>query len=150
VGGGFIGPTPLTSPLWCAVWQLEGAFATKYGKLVSFSEQELIDCDSGQEGCEGGIYQAAFTFVGKNGGLCTEGEGPDGRWMVGLCCNFAYTPSPVKRRSVVAGDHLSLNPRVVVPPEAYPYEHHESGSCSTTCTPVPGSAVQCWNSVASG
>lgn len=33
---------------------MEGAHQIKTGKLLSFSEQELVDCDTKQHGCNGG------------------------------------------------------------------------------------------------
>jgi len=56
---------------------LEGAYAIKNGHLVSFSEQQLVDCDNlsngGRDhGCNGGLMDNAFAWVGKNNGLCTE------------------------------------------------------------------------------
>jgi len=60
---------------------LEGAYFTKYGELPSFSEQQLVDCDSlknggSDHGCDGGLMDNAFTWIGKNGGLCTETNYP--------------------------------------------------------------------------
>jgi len=60
---------------------LEGAYAIKYGKLVSFSEQQLVDCDNlrngGKDhGCNGGLMDNAFSWIKKNGGLCSEDEYP--------------------------------------------------------------------------
>ena len=58
---------------------LEGAYAIKYGNLVSFSEQQLVDCDKGltlNHGCNGGMMDDAFDWIGKNGGLCTESDYP--------------------------------------------------------------------------
>ena len=56
---------------------LEGAYFVKNGKLVSFSEQQLVDCDNlrgggRDQGCNGGLMDNAFTWIGKNGGLCLE------------------------------------------------------------------------------
>lgn len=53
---------------------VEGINKIESGKLVSLSEQELIDCDvkSGNQGCQGGLMETAFTFIVKNGGLTTE------------------------------------------------------------------------------
>ena len=60
-----------------ATGALEGAYFNKYGKLDSFSEQQLVDCDNlkngGKDhGCNGGLMNNAFTWISKNGGLCSE------------------------------------------------------------------------------
>jgi cathepsin L len=56
---------------------LEGAYFVKYGVLESFSEQQLVDCDNrlngGKDmGCKGGLMDNAFSWINKNGGLCSE------------------------------------------------------------------------------
>lgn len=60
---------------------LEGAFFLKTGTLDSFSEQQLVDCDNRKNGgkdmgCNGGLMDNAFSWIEKNGGLCTESEYP--------------------------------------------------------------------------
>ena len=60
---------------------LEGAYFLANGKLKSFSEQQLVDCDTlgngGRDhGCNGGIMTNAFSWITKNGGLCTEQDYP--------------------------------------------------------------------------
>lgn len=60
---------------------LEGAYYNKYGTLESFSEQQLVDCDTlkngGRDhGCNGGLMDNAFAWIGKNGGLCKESAYP--------------------------------------------------------------------------
>ena len=60
---------------------LEGAYYIKYGSLESFSEQQLVDCDTlkngGRDhGCNGGLMDNAFTWIEKNGGLCSEASYP--------------------------------------------------------------------------
>ncbi len=39
-----------------ALGAIEGAFYIKHKKLISFSEQMVVDCDSNDEGCEVHIY----------------------------------------------------------------------------------------------
>lgn len=39
---------------------IEGQYAIKYGKLLEFSEQELVDCDKLDEGCNGGLMDNAY------------------------------------------------------------------------------------------
>jgi len=60
---------------------LEGAYKLKTGTLKSFSEQQLVDCDNwrhggSDHGCNGGLMDNAFTWVKKNGGLCSESDYP--------------------------------------------------------------------------
>ncbi|KAK3017951.1 hypothetical protein RJ639_005230 [Escallonia herrerae] len=61
-----------------AVAATEGITQLKTGKLISLSEQELVDCDTGGEdqGCEGGLMDNAFDFIQQNRGLSTEANYP--------------------------------------------------------------------------
>jgi hypothetical protein len=56
---------------------LEGIYSIQTGKLISFSEQQLVDCDNFKHGgkdhgCNGGLMDNAFSWIHKNGGLCSE------------------------------------------------------------------------------
>ncbi|CAN6444214.1 unnamed protein product [Victoria cruziana] len=61
-----------------AVAAIEGITEIKTGKLLSLSEQQLVDCDvkGENEGCEGGYMEAAFRYVQSSGGLATEADYP--------------------------------------------------------------------------
>ncbi|KAJ8921571.1 hypothetical protein NQ315_010476 [Exocentrus adspersus] len=54
---------------------LEGAYARRTGSLVSFSEQNLVDCCSANSGCNGGAMQYAYDYIRDNG-IETEGDYP--------------------------------------------------------------------------
>lgn len=53
----------------------EGAWAISGNKLVSLSEQQLVDCSSQNSGCNGGEMDLAFEYIQQNG-LCTDASYP--------------------------------------------------------------------------
>jgi len=68
---------------------IEGAYQQKTGKLVSFSEQDLVSCDfNGDQGCNGGLPSAAYCFV-RYYGLTLEADYPytAGKGVSGVCRN---------------------------------------------------------------
>jgi len=90
----------------------EGANFLKTGRLVSLSEQNLIDCSAvyGNDGCNGGLMDYAYEYIIKNRGIDTEasypyeGQGP-------LTCR--YNPansggSLVSYTDVASGDEAAL------------------------------------------
>lgn len=55
---------------------VEGIYQIRTGKLVSLSEQELVDCDTLDDGCDGGISYRALRWIASNGGITTEADYP--------------------------------------------------------------------------
>merc|ERR1712031_100928 len=52
-----------------AVGTVESAYALAAGKLGSYAEQQLVDCDTtgGSEGCNGGFNQYGISYIGSTG-----------------------------------------------------------------------------------
>jgi len=59
-----------------ATGTLEGQHFRKTGKLVSLSEQQLVDCSTDDHGCGGGWPYSALSYIASNEGIDTEESYP--------------------------------------------------------------------------
>jgi len=59
-----------------AVANIEGQFAIKNKRIETFSEQQLVDCDDVDQGCNGGLMDYAFDFLKREGGLESDANYP--------------------------------------------------------------------------
>ncbi|XP_073316303.1 vignain-like [Primulina huaijiensis] len=75
---------------------VEGINKIKTGRLVSLSEQELVDCDREKDnsGCNGGLMADAFEFIKAHGGLTAEKTYPY-KARNGNCDSAKFMNAPV-------------------------------------------------------
>jgi len=84
-----------------AVGTVESAYALAAGKLGSYAEQQLVDCDTtgGSEGCNGGFNQYGISYIGQTG-IASESAYPY-KAVDGTC--RASTVSKELPKGTVAG-----------------------------------------------
>ena len=58
------------------VGNLEGLYYANKGVMKTFSEQMIVDCDTSDSGCNGGLMEYTFTWLKNNGGLMYEDDYP--------------------------------------------------------------------------
>lgn len=89
-----------------SVQALESAWAIKTGNLYNLSEQEIVDCDKLDQGCNGGLMENVFNWIRDNGGMTTTGNytytGHDG------VCDFKKNQSVVQVKGYVSVPNNSL------------------------------------------
>jgi cathepsin F len=61
---------------FATVGNLEGLYAANKGVMKTFSEQMLVDCDTSDSGCNGGLMQNTFNWIKRNGGIMYDSDYP--------------------------------------------------------------------------
>ena len=76
-----------------AIGNIESMYAIKTGSIVQFSEQQLVDCDKVDQGCNGGLMEDAFKYL-ETTGIMAEASYPyAGK---GSTCKFDQTKVQAK------------------------------------------------------
>jgi len=125
---------------------VEGCHKITTGKLVALSQQQIVDCDTTDDGCDGGLMDNAFQYVMKNGGLdslaCYPYQGQEGN-TCGYnksCCVSTLTSF----KDVTTGSESALQAATYLVPVAigldaspFSFQYYSSGvyydpTCSST------------------
>jgi len=127
-----------------ATGSIECNYAIANKVLNSLSEQQLVDCSipEGNLGCDGGEMDSAFTYVIKEGGLCSEAEYPytasDGKCKSSTCgtkYNPIKTYTDVTKKDETALEQAAVTGCVSVAIEAdqFAFQYYSSGILTGTC-----------------
>jgi hypothetical protein len=103
---------------------IEGAMFKAHGELVSLSEQNLVDCDSGDQGCNGGLMDNAFKFDEAAKGLCSEADYPY-LAVAGTCssnCTKVNGSLVTSYLDIAEKDHHGLIASIAIQPTAIAME----------------------------
>jgi cathepsin L len=116
----------------------EGLVKITTGNLISLSEQQVLDCTGGANGCNGGDINAAFRYVAGSGGLQPEAAYPY-VGQKGACRSGGATPNSAAsvgapRSASLSGDEGALQQLAAGQPIAVAVEasdpdfrHYRSG-----------------------
>jgi len=122
---------------------LEGALEIASGKLVSLSEQQFVDCDKVDAGCNGGLMDNAFGYAEKNA-ICTEAS-YQYTAQKGTCkassCSVGLSKGSVTGYKDVATDSeqalmsaVAKNPvSIAIEADKSAFQLYKSGVLTTTC-----------------
>jgi C1A family cysteine protease len=109
---------------------VEGAYAIKTGKLLSFSEQELVSCAGsfGNQGCNGGLMDNGFKYIQQSGDTLESNYPYTGK--TGTCNKAKTSPVAVKvtgYKDVASKNEAQLQAAVAQQPVSVAIEADQSG-----------------------
>ncbi|QCD87568.1 cathepsin L [Vigna unguiculata] len=121
-----------------------GIHALSAGKLISLSEQELVDYDSKSvdQGCEGGLMHDAFKFIIQNHGLNTEAnyqyQGVDGKCNANVIANDAatitgYEDVPANNEKALQKAMANQPVSVAIDASGSDFQFYENGVFTGSC-----------------
>lgn len=61
---------------FAAIGNIESQYAIKHNRLLNLAEQQLLDCDQIDQGCNGGLMHLAFQEIIRMGGVESEASYP--------------------------------------------------------------------------
>jgi len=129
------------------VSNIESLYFKKYGKLLTFAEQQLVDCDTTNYGCNGGSIELGFNYVKKNGlGSSTSYSYKAARGT----CQYSSSNAVAKITSYVQEtsksetkirDMLVAYGPLAVAMNATPLQYYSSGIFTSSCAGALNHAV---------
>jgi len=128
-----------------ATGAIEGRYSiARGGSPTPLSEQELVDCDSRDSGCNGGLMDYAFYFVEENNGICSESaypytSGETGR--SGRCQSYCSPVATVRSYSDVSPNSQSQMENAVcsgpvsvaIEADQYSFQMYGGGVLTSRC-----------------
>jgi len=124
-----------------ATGAIEGAWYVSKQKLVSLSEQQLMDCSKseGNQSCEGGLMDYAFEYVISNRGITTESSYPYAA-ADHTSCKSSTAAASITKYTDVAHTEAALQNAVAKQPVAVAieadqnaFQFYSSGVLTGTC-----------------
>lgn len=120
---------------------IEGAVFLKSGKLVSVSEQQLVDCSGaeGNQGCNGGLMDYAFEYVIKNKGIGSEASYPytakDGtcKTVPSVSTISGYKDVPVNSETALMTAVVQQPVSVAVEADQSVFQYYTGGVMTSAC-----------------